>query len=278
MKYSNTNPPLQCFIRQSSWYQRAGKVKIKGVLWHSTGAPNTTLKRYVQPDANDPNKSKLLELIGVNKNNNSWNRPGLDVGVHAFIGQLASGEVTTVQTGDWDKEAWGCGPGTIGSCNNGWIQFEICEDYLNDPIYFEKIYREGIELTAYLCKLYNLDPYGTVTYCGVQVPVILCHQDSNRLGLGSAHEDVLHWLPKYGKSMQTVRDDVSALLTEKNNEEEDDMVYYKYYDDIPEYYQNAILKVMSVGALKGTGNKELNVSEDFCRTLTVLDRLGLLDE
>jgi len=225
MKYSNTNPPLQCFIRQSSWYQRAGKVKVKGVLWHSTGAANTTLKRYVQPDDNDPNRSKLLELIGVNKNNNSWNRPGLNVGVHAFIGQLASGEVTTIQTGDWDKEAWGCGPGKIGSCNNGWIQFEICEDKLDDPVYFEKIYREGVELTAYLCKLYNLDPQGTVTYCGVQVPVILCHQDNNRLGLGSAHADVLHWLPKYGKSMQTVRDDVSALLAGANNnkEEDDDM-------------------------------------------------------
>ena len=92
-------------------------------------------------------------------------------------------------------------------------------------MYFEKVYREAVELTAYLCKLYNLNPQGTVTYSGVKVPVILCHQDSYQLGLGSPHSDVLHWFPKYGKSMQTVRDDVAALLagSNDNTEEDEDM-------------------------------------------------------
>lgn len=27
---------------------------------------------------------------------------------------------------------------------DGWIQFEICEDNLNDPVYFEKVYREAV--------------------------------------------------------------------------------------------------------------------------------------
>ena len=225
MKYTPANPPMQCFMRQSTWYRGAGKTTIKGVLWHSTGANNKTLKRYVQPDDNAADRAKMLELLGVNKNNNDWNHSERQAGVHAFIGTLANGDVTTIQVGPWDKKAWGCGPGSKGSCNNGWIQFEICEDNLGDPVYFEKVYREAVELTAYLCKLYNLDPQGTVTYCGVKVPVILCHQDSYQLGLGSAHSDVLHWFPKYGKSMQTVRDDVSALLAGANNnkEEDDDM-------------------------------------------------------
>jgi len=234
MKYTSANPPMKCFMHQSSWYKGAGKVTVRGVLWHSTGAANTSLKRYVQPDDNAADRAKMLELLGVNKNNNDWNREGqwvngkwvpLNAGVHAFIGKLANGEVISVQVGDWDKKAWGCGSGKKGSCNNGWIQFEICEDKLNDPVYFEKVYREGVELTAYLCKLYNLDPQGTVTYNGVKVPVILCHQDSYHLGLGSGHADVLHWLPKFGKSMQTVRDDVSALLAGTNNniKEDDDM-------------------------------------------------------
>lgn len=234
MKYTSANPPMKCFMRQSSWYKSTGKVPVRGVLWHSTGANNTTLRRYVQPDDNAADRAKMLELIGVNKNKNDWNREGqwvkgewvpLRAGVHAFIGKLASGDVAAVQAGDWDKKAWGCASGPKGSCNNGWIQFEICEDNLNDPAYFEKVYREAVELTAYLCKLYNLDPQGTVTFSGVKVPVILCHQDSYQLGLGSNHGDVLHWLPKYGKSMQTVRDDVSALLagTNINKEEDDDM-------------------------------------------------------
>jgi hypothetical protein len=67
-------------------------------------------------------------------------------------------------------------------------------------------------LTAYLCKLYNLDPKGTVTFNGVKVPVILCHADSAKLGLGSNHGDVLHWFPKFGKNMDNVRADVAALM------------------------------------------------------------------
>lgn len=225
MKYTSANPPMQCFMRQSTWYKGAGTTTVRGVLWHSTGANNPNLKRYVQPDDSAPDRAKMLELLGVNNNRNDWNHITHQAGVHAWIGKLANGEVTTIQAGEWNKKAWGCGPGTKGSCNNGWIQFEICEDNLNDPIYFEKVYREAVELTAYLCKLYNLDPQGTITYSGVKVPVILCHQDSYQLGLGSNHGDVLHWLPKYGKSMQTVRDDVSALLagTNTSKEEDDDM-------------------------------------------------------
>lgn len=231
MKYSSTNPPMKCFMRQSSWYKKADKVTPCGVLLHSTGSDNTTLKRYVQPDNNAVDRAKMLKLLGENKNNNDWNREGqlvngkwnpLNVGVHAFIGKLSSGDVTSVQVGDWDKKAWGCGSGKKGSCNNGWIQCEICEDNLGDPVYFEKVYREVVELTAYLCNLYGFDPHGTVTYNGVKVPVILCHQDSYRLGLGSNHGDVLHWFPKFGKSMQTVRDDVSALLAGVNTSKEED--------------------------------------------------------
>lgn len=112
----------------------------------------------------------------------------------------------------WNFKPWGCSGGRNGSCNDGWIQFEICEDNLCNPDYFDKVYWEACELTAYLCKLYNIDPMGTVKHNGVTVPTILCHQDSFRLGLGSNHGDIYHWFPKYGKSMETVREDVSRLL------------------------------------------------------------------
>lgn len=112
----------------------------------------------------------------------------------------------------WNYKPWGCGGGSRGSCNNGWIQFEICEDGLADPVYFNKVYREACELTAYLCKKFNLDPNGVTTLNGVKVPVILCHADSCRLGLGSNHGDVLHWFPKFGKDMVSVREDVAKIL------------------------------------------------------------------
>ena len=113
----------------------------------------------------------------------------------------------------WNYRPWGCGTGSLGSCNSGWIQFEIAEDTLTDANYFNQVYKEACELTAYLCTLYNLNPYGTTT-CGQKsgVPVILCHADSHDLGLGSDHIDVRHWFKRYGKDMNDVRDDVAKLM------------------------------------------------------------------
>lgn len=62
-----------------------------------------------------------------------------------------------------------------------------------------------------------------------------------------------------------------------NYEEEDDMVIYKTLNDVPSYYKVAVQKVMDKGALKGTGGGQINVSEDMCRILTVMDNLGKLD-
>ena len=62
--------------------------------------------------------------------------------------------------------------------------------------------------------------------------------------------------------------------TEKEN---DDMTYYKNLTDIPIYYKTAIQKLVNAGAMKGTGNGELNVSEDLCQMATVLNNAGILD-
>lgn len=217
MKYSSKNEPLVCMQTQSTCYKGTRKMTIKGVLWHSTGANNPTLKRYVQPsdikpDADTYSKEKWLEVLGKNTYKNDWNHIEREAGLNCWIGKLADGTITTVQTMPWDFRPWGCGSGKNGSCNDGWIQFEICEDGLTDAEYFNKAYTEACELTAYLCKKYNIDPTGTVTHNGVTVPTILCHKDSHKLGLGSNHGDVDNWFPKHKKSMETVRTDVAALL------------------------------------------------------------------
>lgn len=212
MKYNENNKPLVCMMTQSTCYKGTSTMTPKGVLWHSTGANNPTLKRYVQPDDNASNRNELIELIGKNQYNNDWNHINYQAGLNAWIGKLADGTVTTVQTMPWNYKPWGCGSGSKGSCNNGWIQFEICEDNLNDKNYFNKVYKEACELTAYLCKMYNIDPKGTVKVNGINVPTILCHADSHQLGLGSNHGDINHWFPKYGKSMDTAREDVAKLL------------------------------------------------------------------
>jgi hypothetical protein len=47
MKYSSTNKPLVCMQTQSTCYKGTSPMTVKGVLWHSTGANNPNLKRYV---------------------------------------------------------------------------------------------------------------------------------------------------------------------------------------------------------------------------------------
>lgn len=227
MKYSDANKPLVCMQTQSTCYKGTRTMDVKGVLWHSTGAENPWLKRYVQPSDDDPNKAALLNLLGKNAYGNDWNHVYREAGLNCWVGKLADGSVTTVQTMPWNYRPWGCGVAYKNgpSCNTGWIQFEICEDNLKDESYFNAVYKEACEITAYLCKLYNIDPYGTVKVNGIAVPTILCHQDSYRLGMGGNHSDVYHWFDRYGKTMEDVRNDVAALLAGANinNEEDDDM-------------------------------------------------------
>ena len=213
MKYNSNNKPLVCMQTNSTCYKGTRTMTVLGVLWHSTGANNPNLKRYVQPSSNDANYDQLMKLLGKNSYGNDWNHIEHQAGLNCWIGKLADGTVTTVQTMPWNYRPWGCGSGSKGSCNSGWIQFEICEDALTDKAYFDKVYNEGVEITAYLCKMYNLDPKGTVTVNGVKVPVILDHATSYSLGMGGNHGDVQHWFKKYGKTLDDVRNDVAKLLS-----------------------------------------------------------------
>ena len=126
MKYNSKNPPLVCMQTTSTCYKGTTKLpKVKGVLWHSTGANNPNLKRYVQPSDNAKDRKEMLALLGTNANRNDWNHIVRYAGMNAWIGKLANGTVTSIQTMPWDFKPWGCGTGYKGSCNDGWLQFEI---------------------------------------------------------------------------------------------------------------------------------------------------------
>lgn len=244
MKYNENNKPIQCIMTNSSCYNGTTVGTPVGVLWHSTGANNPWLSRYVQPSSNDPNRDKLIRLIGKNTGANDWNNYPIQAGLNAWIGKMADGSVNSIQALPWNYRAWGCGGGRNGSCNGSsavknspfWLQFEICEDGLNNKSYFNAVYKEAVELTAYWCKLFNLDPFGTVLYNGVKVPVILDHAESHKLGLGSNHGDVQHWFKKYGKTLDDIRNDVYNLLQDK--EEEDDMTQERFNELMTEWLKN----------------------------------------
>ena len=187
-------------------YKAGRTITPKGVMVHSTGANNPLVARYVQPVEGQSNEAQLKAEIGGNRNANDWNNPGLDVCTHAFVGKLADGGVGTVQTLPWNHRGWHAGTGTSGgSANNTHIAFEICEDDLTDEGYFRKVYQEAVELTAMLCKTYNLNPLAD--------GVVICHSEGYQRGVASNHADVMHWFPKFGKSMDTFRADVSKAMT-----------------------------------------------------------------
>lgn len=163
----------------------------KGIMVHSTAANNPWLKRYVGPDDG---------LLGKNIFGNHWNCGNLSVCVHAFIGKMKDGSIATYQTLPWNYRGWHAG----GDANNTHISFEICEDNLKNATYFKKVYQEAVELTAMLCKEYNLDPLAD--------GVVICHSEGYQRGIASNHGDVMHWFPKYGKSMDTFRKDVDATM------------------------------------------------------------------
>lgn len=176
---------------KNACYKKGVKITPKGIMVHSTGANNPWLKRYVGPDDG---------LLGTNVYGNHWNASGLALCVHAFIGKLKDGSVATYQTLPWDHRGWHC----AGDANNTHISFEICEDGLADATYFKKVYQEAVELTAMLCKEYNLDPLAD--------GVVICHSEGYTRGIASNHGDVMHWFPKHGKSMDTFRKDVHATM------------------------------------------------------------------
>ena len=183
----------KCIFTNNDCYKKNIKIKPKGVMVHSTGANNPSLKRYVQPDDG---------LLGDNLYNNDWNRSGLSVCVHAFVGKLSDGTVATYQVLPWDHRGWHAG----GAANNTHISFEICEDGLKDEKYFSLVYKESVELTAHLCKMYGLDPLAD--------GVVIDHKEGSERGIASGHGDVGHWFPKFGKTMDDFRNDVKAKMEE----------------------------------------------------------------
>lgn len=221
---------IKCLLTANRCYKAGRTIKPKGVMVHSTAAPNPLLRRYVQPVASTPGRADLLAQLGVNKNANDWNREGqwvngkwvpLSACVHGFIGKLADGSIATAQTLPWNWRGWHAGDGSSGrSANDTHISFEICEDGLADPVYFGKVYREAVELTAMLCKEYGLDPLAD--------GVVICHQEGCRRGIASNHGDVLHWFPRHGKSMDDFRVEVAQVM--KGSEEMSYEQWKRYMD------------------------------------------------
>lgn len=272
---------------------RAGRdVKNEGDVNHSIGC--------AQP--------RVEVIYGLmNKESAGW-------GVNAILGDFHQGEGKIILCLPFNEKKkttrrnWGVGSGKKGSWNNTRIQFECCEpsghtyaggtmigyDVKKNQPYFDRFWKMLVAWNVYLCVKLDFGP-----------DTINDHAESYRAGMGGNHADLGQWLPKHGQSMDTLRDNVRAIL---NNQfkEENDMTdkevlaivqkaiaddkksgRYATIGDVPPSYRPTVQRLMKAGVLSGyDGGKDGNIAtiedntilvdETFCRIAVVLERAGVL--
>ena len=188
---------VEAFLTRNPCYRVGKKIKVKGIMLHSVGCP--------QPRAS--------VFIG------NWNQESFDDAcVHAFID---GNEGTVYQTLPWDHRGWHCASGKKGSGNNTHIGVEMCEpdcikyvggatfvcsDVEAARVVVKRTYEAAVELFAYLCKKYGLDPLAD--------GVVISHKEGYARGIASNHVDPEHLWRQLGLeyTMDGFRRDVKAAM------------------------------------------------------------------
>ena len=192
---------ITAYATKNDCYKAARKCTPKGIVVHSTGANNPYLKRYVDAPAE----------VGTNAYGNHWNNPasvmGRSVCVHSFIGYALNNVVKVANILPYDYCCWGVGSGSKGSYNYdpAYIQFEMCEDDLNNRAYFEIVRDTAIDYCVYLCKKFNIPVENIVShmlsnnnvelvhelYKGFNITPIAARRSVNRNGNGRTGKEVI---------------------------------------------------------------------------------------
>lgn len=188
---------VQSIMTKNPCYTAGRKITVKGLMLHSVGCP--------QPNA----------LVFIK----NWNTPSYGTAcVHGFID---GNDGTVYQTLPWNHRGWHCASGPKGSGNNTHIGVEMCEPasirYTGGASFtcsnlsaarasVKKTYEAAVELFAYLCKLYGLNP----TADGV----IISHREGHARGIASNHGDPEHLWNGLGMgyTMNTFRKDVKEKM------------------------------------------------------------------
>ena len=184
---------IQSILTNNPCYRAGKKISIRGLMLHSVGCPQPNAETFVKK-WNNPESSRAC--------------------VHAFI-DGNTGKV--YQTLPWDHKAWHCG----GNANGTHIGVEMCEPacirYTGGASFtcsdkeaamavVKRTYDAAVELFAYLCKQYGLNPLAD--------GVIISHKEGHDRGLASGHGDPDHlWKGMAcGYSMDTFRQAVAAAM------------------------------------------------------------------
>lgn len=247
-------------------YQAGRKINPQGCVNHSVGCAQ-------------PSVDVFFNIM--NKSSAGW-------GVNALLGDFHKGDGRILVVLPLDTRPWGCGSGSKGSWNNTKVQWEVCEpaghtyaggtmiayDVAKNQVYFDRMWKMLVAWNVYLVKKFGYDING-----------ISDHAESYRAGYGSNHSDMGQWLPKHGKSMAALRQEVEAILNGDSIAETEDnfMADVKKFEeawleyrktlqdnDAGAYSQDARNWATSSGLIAGNGT-EIN-GEPNCMWQDMLTR------
>ena len=188
---------IESILTKNPCYTAGRKITVKGLMLHSVGCPQPKASVFV----------------------NSWNKSSFNSAcVHGFID---ANDGIVYQTLPWNHRGWHGG----GSSNNTHIGVEMCEpacikytggssftcsDYATAKAAVKRTYESAVELFAFLCKEYNLNPLGD--------GVIVSHKEGCARGIASNHGDPEHlWNGlSMGYTMDGFRKDVKAAMDANN--------------------------------------------------------------
>lgn len=203
---------VESFLTRNIYYKRAEPITPRKLMLHSVGV-------------DQPSAAVFLK----NWNDEEYTRAC----VHAFID---ANNGTVYQTMPWEWRAPHAGGEWL---NDNSIGVEMCEssyiEYIGTSDRFEIInraaalahakvtYMNAVELFAYLCLQYNLNPYED----------ILSHNEGGKQGIASKHSDPEHYWDQLGTgyTMDGFRRDVAGTMANgeitvsiiAKTEEEEDM-------------------------------------------------------
>lgn len=183
---------IPCIATYSACYKSKRQMIPRGIVLHSTGANNPYLRRYVDNEA----------LFGKNANENFFGTEASgDVIPHIVIGLDAERRVKAAQLLPFNMCCWGCGRGSKGSYNYNpaYIQIEMCEDNLTNPVYFRQVIDLAGDICAALCETYN-----------IETPNIVSHKEAHLQGYASNHGDPENWFDWQSYSMDKFRKEVKS--------------------------------------------------------------------
>lgn len=188
---------VESILTKNPCYTAGRKIAVKGLMLHSVGCSQPKAQVFID----------------------SWNIASHDSScVHGFID---GNDGTVYQTLPWNHRGWHCGSGINGSANNTHIGVEICEpacikytggatftcsDTATAKAVAKRTYEAAVELFAYLCKKYGLDPMAD--------GVVISHREGHARGVASNHGDPEHLWNQLGMgyTMETFRKAVKKVM------------------------------------------------------------------